>query len=102
MSDGKKTLDKDLAKLVHVEAAVRQSAGSAVSHGMALIFLGVTALAASLLSGAESDGSLVVLAAILGGYMALNIGANDVANNVGPAVGSRALTLVGALVIAAT
>jgi PiT family inorganic phosphate transporter len=33
--------------------------------------------------------------------MALNIGANDVANNVGPAVGSRALTLFGALVIAA-
>ena len=33
--------------------------------------------------------------------MALNIGANDVANNVGPAVGSKAITLVGALVIAA-
>ena len=33
--------------------------------------------------------------------MALNIGANDVANNVGPAVGSRALTMFGALLIAA-
>ena len=33
--------------------------------------------------------------------MALNIGANDVANNVGPAVGSQAITLVGAIVIAA-
>jgi inorganic phosphate transporter, PiT family len=39
---------------------------------------------------------------MIGGYMAMNIGANDVANNVGPAVGSRALTLAGALVIAAT
>jgi PiT family inorganic phosphate transporter len=38
---------------------------------------------------------------MIGGYMALNIGANDVANNVGPAVGSRALTLVGAITIAA-
>lgn len=44
---------------------------------------------------------MIVVAAILGGYMALNIGANDVANNVAPAVGSRALTLLGALVIAA-
>jgi PiT family inorganic phosphate transporter len=32
--------------------------------------------------------------------MALNIGANDVANNVGPAVGSKALTMIGALAIA--
>ena len=28
----------------------------------------------------------VVISAMVGGYMALNIGANDVANNVGPAV----------------
>ncbi|MCB1773953.1 MAG: inorganic phosphate transporter, partial [Gammaproteobacteria bacterium] len=32
---------------------------------------------------------------------AMNIGANDVANNVGPAVGSKALTLAGAITIAA-
>lgn len=43
---------------------------------------------------------LLIVAAMIGGYMALNIGANDVANNVGPAVGSQALTLVGAIVIA--
>jgi PiT family inorganic phosphate transporter len=33
--------------------------------------------------------------------MAMNIGANDVANNVGPAVGSKALTMMWAIVIAA-
>jgi len=33
--------------------------------------------------------------------MAMNIGANDVANNVGPAVGSKALTMMGAIIIAA-
>jgi PiT family inorganic phosphate transporter len=32
--------------------------------------------------------------------MAMNIGANDVANNVGPAVGSKALTMGGAIIIA--
>lgn len=43
----------------------------------------------------------LVVAAMIGGYMAMNIGANDVANNVGPAVGSKALTLTGAIIIAA-
>ncbi len=42
----------------------------------------------------------LLLAAIVGGYMALNIGANDVANNIGPAVGSGALSLTGAIVLA--
>jgi PiT family inorganic phosphate transporter len=37
---------------------------------------------------------------VIGGYMALNIGANDVANNMGPAVGGKALTMMTALVIA--
>ncbi|HCQ64495.1 MAG TPA: inorganic phosphate transporter, partial [Rhodobacteraceae bacterium] len=44
---------------------------------------------------------LLIAAAVIGAYMAINIGANDVANNVGPAVGSFALTLSGAIVIAA-
>jgi PiT family inorganic phosphate transporter len=46
------------------------------------------------------SGLIIVIAAVIGGYMAMNIGANDVANNVGPAVGSKALTMVGALLIA--
>ncbi len=44
---------------------------------------------------------LLMVAAVIGGYMALNIGANDVANNVGPAVGSFAMSLGAAIVIAA-
>ena len=50
-------------------------------------------------AGIKADYMLVV-AAMIGGYMAINIGANDVANNVGPAVGSGALTMAGAIVIA--
>lgn len=46
-------------------------------------------------------GIMLVAAAMIGGYMAMNIGANDVANNVGPAVGSQAITLTWAIIIAA-
>ncbi|CAA6821027.1 MAG: Probable low-affinity inorganic phosphate transporter [uncultured Sulfurovum sp.] len=42
----------------------------------------------------------LTMAAVFGAYMAMNIGANDVANNVGPAVGSGALTIGGAIIIA--
>ncbi|MFA5682958.1 MAG: inorganic phosphate transporter [Lysobacteraceae bacterium] len=46
------------------------------------------------------SGTLVV-ATVIGVYMAMNIGANDVANNVGPAVGGRVMTMRWAIVVAA-
>ncbi|SFV61083.1 Probable low-affinity inorganic phosphate transporter [hydrothermal vent metagenome] len=42
----------------------------------------------------------LIMAAVFGAYMAMNIGANDVANNVGPAVGAGALTIGGAIIVA--
>lgn len=69
--------------------------------GVALVFL---AASAGLAWIALPDGPLrylVVLATAAAGYMALNVGANDVANNMGPAVGAKALTMVAALAIAA-
>ena len=43
---------------------------------------------------------LIILAAVVGLYMAWNIGANDVANSMGPAYGSKALTLKQVIIIA--
>ena len=68
---------------------------------MALLFLIAVWAFVSLQAGALEHSAFVIAAGVIGGYMAINIGANDVANNVGPAVGSRALTMAGALVIAA-
>ncbi|MEA1918516.1 MAG: inorganic phosphate transporter, partial [Campylobacterota bacterium] len=69
--------------------------------GFALFFM-VSVLAYSFLSsGGVPNSMFLAVAALFGAYMAMNIGANDVANNVGPAVGSKALTLGGAIVIAA-
>lgn len=44
---------------------------------------------------------MVACASAVGAYMAMNIGANDVANNLGPAVGCGVLTLGWAILIAA-
>jgi len=58
------------------------------------------AMYANMIMGETAHGGFLVLAALFGAYMAMNIGANDVANNVGPAVGAGALTIGGAIVIA--
>lgn len=49
----------------------------------------------------EAETVLLVVALILGFYMAWNIGANDVANAMGTSVGSGALTMKRAILIAA-
>jgi PiT family inorganic phosphate transporter len=97
----KASLDKDLTKLVHVEEANRFVSRGLFAPGMALLFLAFAGAFSTIYIGAQPGSIFIVVAAMLGGYMALNIGANDVANNIGPAVGSRALSLAGALVIAA-
>lgn len=97
----KQTLDKDLEKLVEVEEAASVLSRSLVAPGIALLFIAVTAIFAAIAFFGEPGAVYIIAAAAVGGYMALTIGANDVANNVGPAVGARALTMGGALVIAA-
>ncbi|MEX0346403.1 MAG: inorganic phosphate transporter [Rhizobiaceae bacterium] len=97
----KVTLDKDLDKIVHVEAAVSTVSRGLAGPGLGLLFLILAAVFAAVYVAGEPRALIIILAAAIGAYMALNIGANDVANNVGPAVGSRALTLGGALIIAA-
>lgn len=97
----KSSIDKDLKKITRVEAASLSVARSLMAPGLAILFLAVIGLVAGMSISAEKNAILLVVAAVIGGYMAMNIGANDVANNVGPAVGSNALTMVGALSIAA-
>ena len=97
----KQTLDKDLEKLVQVEEAASSVARGLVAPGLGLLFLALSGVVAALFVMGEPGAVVVIAAAAIGGYLALNIGANDVANNVGPAVGAKALTMGGALAIAA-
>ena len=65
----------------------------------ALFAIGVAYYVTTITNGVANSGFLI-LAAIFGAYMAMNIGANDVANNVGPAVGAGALSIGGAIIVA--
>jgi PiT family inorganic phosphate transporter len=69
--------------------------------GIGIFFLSIVGLYTFFDKSGMPQVTLLAFVSIVGGYMAMNIGANDVANNVGPAVGSKALTLVGAIIIAA-
>ena len=102
-SDGKEwsTLDRDLHRISNLEYATNYVSRPMVGLGIALVFIVVAALAAGLLFGSYPSNMIVIAAAAFGAYMAINIGANDVANNMGPAVGANALTMGGAIVIAA-
>lgn len=71
-----------------------------VKIALGAVFAAVVAFFANSIIGDAAHGGFLVLAAIFGAYMAMNIGANDVANNVGPAVGSGALTIGGAILLA--
>jgi len=84
-----------------IEKGLLVNRGELFRLGTSVIFIALIMLFAMARGPDGPGGSLLIMAAMIGGYMALNIGANDVANNVGPAVGSKAITLTGAILIAA-
>lgn len=94
------TLDRDLARFSTLEMATVAVARPMVGLGVSVVFIVMAGLVAMLFFGQENNTFIVVAAACLGAYMALNIGANDVANNMGPAVGANALSMGGAIAIA--
>jgi len=83
------------------QEALKKSGTDLTRLGFSLFFM-IAVLTYSFLSnGGIPNNMFLAVAALIGAYMAMNIGANDVANNVGPAVGSKALTLTTAIIIAA-
>lgn len=94
------TLDRDLARYSNLEMATNYVSRPMVGVGVSLVFVLLAGVTAMLFFGQENNALIVIIAACLGAYMALNIGANDVANNMGPAVGANALSMGGAIAIA--
>ncbi|MGF9693287.1 inorganic phosphate transporter [Rhizobium sp. 0TCS1.26] len=100
-SGRKQTLDKDLEKITSVEYASRNVSRRLAAPGAAFLFLvAVTIFSAVSLIGQPAL-VVAVAASVLAAYMAMNIGANDVTNNIGAAVGAKAFSLGLGLAIAA-
>jgi len=91
----------DLRRLKDIEVEARSLQTKAMPFLVAGLFLALTAVGVFGGLTGSAPSVLVMAAAVIGGYMALNIGAHDVANNMGPAVGGRAITVLQAVVIAA-
>ena len=90
----------DLRRLDYIQGQALGLRAYIVPVGLSVLFLAVVALLVSG-EGFTTSPLIVICAAVIGGYMALNIGANDVANNMGPAVGGKVLKISTAIVIAA-
>lgn len=91
---------KDIQK-IQKSTASKQANQDKIKIGVVVLFMFCVAILAVINAENSHYPFLIVFSALVGGYMAMNIGANDVANNVGPAVGSNAITLTGAIIIAA-
>lgn len=97
----KPTLDKYLERITLTEQATHYVLKPWSGIGLGFIFLVVSVVLAATYVSVQPGFVIILAAAAFAGYMAMNIGANDVTNNVGAAVGSRAITMASALAIAA-
>ncbi|UNZ50779.1 inorganic phosphate transporter [Agrobacterium tumefaciens] len=100
-SNMKPTLDKDLDKFTRVEEATLHVTQQLAGLGAGFMFVVLAAVFAGAFVTGTAGAVIIIAAVAIGAYMAINIGANDVTNNVGPAVGAKAMPLAVALIVAA-
>lgn len=96
----KHKVDGDLKKIQGFMAGARRQSKALATLGLSVVFLIAVLLYASFAQGESGTGVFVIAAAVMGAYLVMNMGASDVANTIGPAVGSHTLTVIGALCIA--
>lgn len=94
-------MDFKTVKTIEKVSPLNRKGEGLMRLAIAFVFIALVFIWTSLSHGGVANNTFLIIGAVFGAYMAMNIGANDVANNVGPAVGSGALTMMGAIVIAA-
>lgn len=95
------SLDKDLLRVNQLELTTGYVIRPLVGTGVALAFIALAGLTAIVLLGTAPGVVFIALGAFFAAYLALNIGANDVAHTMGPAVGAGALSMTMGLAVAA-
>jgi len=92
----------DIKTIKKMEQVTQANAGGGYARlAIAFLFIALVFIYSTMTNSGLENNTFLIIGAVFGAYMAMNIGANDVANNVGPAVGSKALTMFWAIVIAA-
>lgn len=90
----------DMNNIGKIEKATKFGMKDSRKIGIVLVFMFFASVIAVFFNEGNNN-ILLIVSVVVGMYMAMNIGANDVANNVGPAVGSNTMSLGLAIVIAA-
>ena len=91
----------DIKTIDTIDKATDNTLPGFAKLSLGLLFVALVFLWSYTSHGDMPNNTFLIIGAVFGAYMAMNIGANDVANNVGPAVGSKAMTLMWAIIIAA-
>lgn len=93
-------LDKDLGRLANAERAGLQSFRPVLRFGVALVFVAAVAIVAmTWIGGGHPEIAMLVAGTAVAAMLALAIGANDVSNSLGPAVGAGAIGLTTGLIL---
>ena len=71
MKSDKSTLDKDLDKIFRLETATKTVSSGLMAHMSALIFLIAAGFLGAFFAGIETETTIIVFAAVLGGYCLL-------------------------------
>ncbi|AGT07549.1 inorganic phosphate transporter [Paracoccus aminophilus] len=94
-----RVLDKDLGRVTYAEHASLVSVRPVIRLGAAALFIAVAAVITFGVFGNHPSLGLIVAGVAVAAYLALSIGANDVANSLGPAVGAGAIGMTSGLLL---
>ncbi|TNC02287.1 FHIPEP family type III secretion protein, partial [Paracoccus marcusii] len=98
---GFRALDKDLGRIGHAEVAQMHAFRPVWRLGLAVLALVGGLLMVMALSGAAPGMLAIGAGLVVAAWLGVAIGANDVANSLGPAVGAGAIGLLPGLALVA-